>query len=135
MPNCGEIICFCVRFAFVFVCTRASFPYTFVCGSPFADAHTYCVCMCVVLCNVHTAKIRLCCLFFPTFSFLCALSLSLTHSYALFLASSLTVSPFWSSVSVIHLFFDVFEGDLGASFIIGSANTKLDIKIDTTNDQ
>lgn len=34
-------------------------------------------------------------------------------------------------ITFVYFFQRVVEGDLGASFIIGSAHTKLDIKVDT----
>lgn len=99
MLNCGEIICFCVRFCIWF-------------GLVFVDLDA---CMHRVQ-NIHV----------PFFLSLCVVErVGQIYPYCV--------------CGVIYIYFFslviVVVGDLGASFIIVSANTKLDIKIDTSNDQ
>lgn len=110
MFNYGEIICFCVRFTCFFSSSSSSLVCVHV-------LHTFAFLVSVIpLCVSVLARFACCS----------------SNEYLFF--SLIFHMLIVSLVSGAYIF-DVVEGDLRASFIIGSANTKLDIKIDATNDQ
>lgn len=122
MLNCEEIICFCVCFAFLFCIFVHVLPFFLSLSPCISPLHFLYECYPIVL-----ARFALCCWRIECLFFFCCCSLSRA---CVCMDVSVSLLPLF-----VYFIWRCWRGDLGASFIIGSTYTKLDIKIDTTNDQ
>lgn len=122
MLNCGEIICFCVVRFCIWCWYFVRIVYYSTADTILDYWPTICTCL------FHAIRSRLsvwCRLRWPNISVLYVANVGLKRAHR---------GKLYNFVFVVVVVI-VVVGDLEASFIIVSANTKLDIKIDTTNDQ